>query len=179
MANNEKKVITLEQAKMWRLILRLAFFLIAFVTPTILIAVQFKLFTQSTVTKWSITGLLLLLIVAWRFKNKITEWINSWEDDNIFKHILIAIGKIWPFILVVCVLGAIKLQANIMIKTVDDILFCLGWTCVCELFSYLILYPLEMKMDYLVKRMIRKKERKEDYKEAIKEMQAEEENNGE
>ena len=54
-----------------------------------------------------------------------------------------------------------------------DVLFCLEWTCICELFSYMIIYPFEMRFDYLVKRMIRKNERKADYKEAIREMNAE------
>lgn len=166
----EKKEITLEQAKKWRLILRIAFFLIAFVVPTLIIGFKFNLFTKATTVKWSITGVLLILIVGWRFKKKITEWINSWESSNIIKHILIGFGRVWPFLLIVIVVGIIHWSAT---KLVGDILFCLEWTCACELVSYMILYPLEMKFDYLVKRMIRKNERKADYKEAIKEMKEE------
>ena len=163
----EKKEITLEQAKMWRMILRIAFFLIAFVAPTLIIGFRFHLFTGATHVKWSITGIILLLIVAWRFKKKLGEWINSWEDSNIFKWILIGIGRVWPFILIVFIIGTMHWSAS---KIIGDVLFCLEWTCGLELFAYLAIYPIEMKMDYLVKRMIRKNERKADFKEAMKEM---------
>lgn len=166
----EKKEITLEQAKIWRVILRVAFFLVAFVAPTLIIGFKFNLFTNATHTKWSITGVTLLLIVAWRFKKRLVEWINSWEDSNIFKWILIGIGRVWPFILIVIIIGIIHWSAS---KIIGDILFCLEWTCALELASYIIIYPIEMKFDYLVKRMIRKNERKTDLKEAWKEMKEE------
>ena len=176
MAEEKRREITLEQAKTFRLILRVAFFLIAFVIPCIVICVKFNLFTQATKEKWSVFGITMLLIVAWRFKKKISEWINSWEDSNILKWILIGIGRVWPFLLVVTILAIIHWSAT---QIIGNVLFCLEWTCVCELVSYLVIYPFEMKMDYLVKRMIRKNERKEDYKEAIKEMKEEEAANNE
>jgi small-conductance mechanosensitive channel len=172
MAEEEKKKeITLEQAKTFRFILRVAFFLIALVVPCIVICSKFNIFTQATTTKWSILGITLLLIVGWRFKKRIGEWIDSWEDSNIFKWILIAIGRVWPFLLIVSILAIIHFSAT---KIIGNVLFCLEWTCVCELIAYLAIYPFEMKMDYLVKRMIRKNERKEDYKEAMREMKEEE-----
>ena len=112
-------------------------------------------------------GIVLLLIVAWRFKKKLFEWINSWEDANVFKWLLIGIGRVWPFMLVVTLIAVIHWSAT---QIIGDILFCLEWVCACELFCYLIVYPFEMKMNYIVKRMITKNERKEDYKEAIREM---------
>lgn len=166
-----EKTITLEQAKLWRFICRLAFTLVAFVTPVIITGLKFQMFTAYTHTKISIVGVLVLLVIGWRFKKRIGEWITTWEDSNIFKHILLGIGKVWPFILVVIILGLIHWSAS---QLIGDVLFCLEWTCVCELVSYLIIYPFEMRFDYLVKRMIRKNERKADYKEAIKEMKAEE-----
>ena len=169
----EKKQITLEQAKRWRLILRIAFVIVAFITPIVITCSQVHLFTQATKTKFSIVGVLIVLIVAWRFKKKIAEWINKWEDANVFKHILVGIGKVWPFALIVVLLFLINYTGN---KIMNDMIFCLEWTCVCELIAYLAIYPFEMKMDYLVRRMIRKNERKADYKEAIKEMKEEEGN---
>lgn len=171
MAEETKKEITLQQATTWRLIARIAFFLIAFLTPTLIIGFKFQLFTQATHTKWSITGITLLLIVAWRFKGKIKEWIKSWDNSNIFKHILIGVGRVWPFFLVVAIIAVIHWSAQ---KIIGDALFCLEWTCACELVAYIFIYPYEMKMDYLVNRMIRKNERKEDYKEAVREMKEEE-----
>lgn len=171
----EKKQITLEQAKLWRFILRLAFFLVAFVTPTLIIGFKFHLFTAASHVKWSVTGLVLLLVVGWRFKKKLVEWIDSWENSNVFKWILIGIGRVWPFALIVAIIGVIHWSAS---KIMGDVLFCLEWTCGLELFSYLVIYPIEMRFDYLVKRMIHKNERKADFKEAMKEMK-EVENEGE
>lgn len=167
----EKKEITLKQAKMRRLICRLAFFLIAFVTPVLITGFRFHLFTQYSHVKISVMGILIIMIIAWRFKNKLMEWVNSWENSNILKHIIIGISRVWPFLLIVAVLGIITWSASQIIK---DVLFCLEWTCACELLSYIVIYPIEMKMDYHVQRLIRKNERKEDYKEVINEMSQEE-----
>ena len=163
----EGRQITLAQAKRMRLILRLAFALLAFVTPMLIIGFKFQLFTQATHVKWSVAAIVLMLVVAWRFKKRIAEWINSWEDSNVMKHILVGIGKVWPFALVVALLGVLHWNGS---KLIGDCLFCLEWTCVCELVAYLFVYPMEMRFDWLVKRMIRKEERKADYKEAIREM---------
>ena len=167
----ESKKITLEQAKLFRFFLRVAFFLIAFATPCILIAAKFNLFTKSTTGKWSIAGIVMLVIVAWRFKKKIAEWINSWEDSNIFKWILVAVSRVWPFALIVALVFVIHYSAN---DIIGKILTCLEWTAFCEVIAYLFLFPVEMKMDYLVKRMVRRNERVADYKEAINEMKQEE-----
>ena len=168
-----KKDITLQQAKRGRLISRLFFAIIAFVVPVILTCVKFKLFSSEVVKvyKISFVCILVLLIIFWRFKKRIGEWITKWEDNNIFKWILLGISKVWVFILLVVVLYLCTTEAS---KLINDIIFCLEWTCVCELVSYVVIYPVEMKYDYLVKRMIRKQERKEDYKEAIKELKEEE-----
>lgn len=174
----EGKQITLTQAKLWRFILRIVFIITSVVLPLVIIGTKFKLFTQSTTTKWSITGIVLVLIVAWRFKKRIADWINSWEDSNVFKWIFIGIGKVWPFLLVVVLLATIQLslkdisdKAN---KLLTDTLFCLEWVSTLELVTYLFIYPIEMRFDYLVHRMIRKNERKADFKEAMKEMKEEE-----
>lgn len=162
----EKKELTLKESKLYRLILRVAFALISFVAPMIVIGTKFNIFTKSSVEKWSIAGITLLLVVGWRFKKKLQEWINSWENQNIFKHVLIGFGRVWPFVLVVALLVVIHFSAH---QLINDILFCLEWTCALECVAYLVLYPMEMKMDYNVKRMIRKQERVEDYQDAIKE----------
>lgn len=169
----EKKQLTLEQAKLFRLVCRVAFFLIAFLTPVLITSIKFHIFTQYTHSKISIVGILMILIITWRFKKKVVEWINSWENSNILKHILIGIMRVWPFILIVAIIAVIHWSAT---KIIGDTLFCLEWTCACELFSYLVLYPFEMKMDYQVNRIIRKNERKEDYKEAVREIEEEKAN---
>lgn len=166
-----KKQYTLEQAKKYRLILRIAFAIVSFIVPLVIILIKFEIFTKATTTKVSILGILMLVLVAWRFKNKIGTWINSWENSNIFKHILIGISKIWVFILMLIILYIVK---NDITKTLSDLIFCIEWISVCEAFSYMVLYPLEMKFSHIIERNIRKQERKEDYKEAIKELSEEE-----
>jgi len=174
----ERKQITLTQAKLWRFILRIVFIITSVVLPLVIIGTKFQLFSKATTTKWSITGIILVLIVAWRFKKRLADWINSWEDSNVFKWIFIGIGKVWPFLLIVSIVATLQLslkdiseKAN---KLLDDTLFCLEWISTLELVTYLFIYPIEMRFDYLVKRMIRKNERKADYKEAIREMREEE-----
>lgn len=177
MAEENKKQISLEQAKLWRFILRIVFIIVSVVLPLVIIGTKFKLFSQATTTKWSITAIVLVLIVAWRFKKKLGEWINKWENSNIFKWILLGIGKVWPFLLIVSILAALQYSSkkitDAAAKMLTDTLFVLEWMSVCELVSYLIIYPIEMKFDYLVQRMIRKNERKADFKEAMKEMREE------
>lgn len=171
----EQKEMTLEEAKRWRLICRIAFALLAFLAPTLIIGFRMKLFTAATVSKWSVTAIMLLVIVAWRFKKRIADWVKSWDDTNIVKHILVGLGKVWPFLLMVVVVGVIQWSAS---KIMGDVLFCLEWTCACELAAYLFIYPFEMKFHTQILRIERKNERKADLKEAIEEMKAEEESEG-
>lgn len=166
-----KKEYTLEQAKRYRLLLRIAFAIVAFVVPFVITVIKFDIFTKATATKISIVGVLLLVLIAWRFKNKIGAWIETWENTNIFKHILIGISKIWVFLLILIVLFVVN---NDTTKTLSNLIFCIEWVSVCEAFSYIVIYPLEMKFSYIVERNIRKQERKEDYKEAVKELSKEE-----
>lgn len=169
-----KKEITLGDAKLYRLLCRIAFALVAWAIPLTITLVKFDLLHKYAGYKIAFLGILIVVLIAWRMKKKIGEWINSWENSNIFKHILIGISKVYPFILLVAVLALCKMEASRGITAVDDLLFCLEWTSACELVSYIVIYPFEMKYDFLVNRMIRKEERKCDYKEAIREMKEEE-----
>lgn len=166
-----KKEYTLGQARKYRLLLRIAFAIVAFVVPFVITVIKFDIFTKATATKVSILGVLLLVLIAWRFKNKIGTWIDSWENSNIFKHILIGISKIWVFLLILVVLYLVQNNTS---KTLANLIFCIEWVSVCEAFSYMVIYPLEMKFTYIIERNIRKQERKEDYKEAVKELSKEE-----
>jgi hypothetical protein len=166
-----EKQYTLEQAKKYRLLLRIAFAIVAFIIPIIITVTKFDILTKANTTKVSILGILILVLIAWRFKNKIGTWIDSWENSNIFKHILIGISKIWVFLLILIILYMVNSNTT---KTLSNLIFCIEWISVCEAFSYMAIYPLEMKFSYIIERNIRKQERKEDYKEAIKEMSKEE-----
>ena len=152
MADTTKK-IDINQAKQYRLILRILFCLVDFVIPIIFIGIKYKLFTQFNGLKLTMIGLILLLLILFRFRNKLLEWINTWEY-SIWKHILLGINKIFVFILIWVV--AMFAEAQI-----GNLAFCLGWIAVCSAIAYLAINPMIEKYDYIVKKEIRKSETKE------------------
>lgn len=158
-----KKPLNLRMQKTWRLIFRIFFAVVAFVLPVVIISLKFKLFTEFSGIKITAVGLILIIVVLWRLKSKLTEWINSWEY-SVLKYILIGFSRIYIFLIVLAILILAK-------QGLDAFIFCVEWLCICECIAYLIIYPAEQYFDNNVKRIIRGNERKEDYKEAIKELQ--------
>lgn len=160
MAETTKK-IDIKQAKLYRLILRILFCLVDFVIPIVFIGIKYKLFTQFNGIKLTMMGMILLLLVVFRFRAKLLAWVNSWEY-SIWKHILLGINKIFVFLLIWVV--AMFAEAQI-----GNLAFCLGWIAVCSAIAYLAINPFIEKYDYIVKKEIRKAETKE----AIRELQEE------
>ena len=156
--------VTLKQAKALRALFRVLFALCAFAAPTIVIATKYNLMTKFDGYKLSVVGLFLLITVAWLFKNKLMEWVKSWEY-SVWKHLILGLSKVWVYILLIAVLRAAKMGS-------DSFIFCAEWFAVFEIVAYLILEPLCERYDFIVKRMIKKNERKEDIKEALAEMEA-------
>lgn len=152
----------LQTAKTKRLLSRSMFAIIAFILPVIIVSIKYKLITHFNGYKLSAVGLILCIVVIWRFKSKLMNWINSWEY-SVMKYVLIGFSRVYLFIIVLTLL----LMAR---QGLDTLIFCVEWICLCECIAYLLIYPLEQKCDYSVKRIIRGIERKEDYKEAIKEL---------
>ena len=110
-------------------------------------------------------GIILLLLVLFRFRKKILDWINTWEY-SIWKYIILGFNKIFIFLLI----WVIALLAEAQI---GNLAFCLGWIAVCSAIAYLAINPFIEKYDYIVKKEIRKTETKE----ALKELKEEEEAN--
>ena len=160
MSNTSTK-IDIKQAKRYRLILRILFCLVDFVIPVIFMGIKYKLFTQFNGIKLTFMGIVLLLLVAFRFRAKLLAWINSWEY-SIMKHLLLGINKIFVFLL----LWVIAMFAEAQI---GNLAFCLGWIAVCSAVAYLAINPFIEKYDYIIKREIRKTETKE----ALRELQEE------
>ena len=158
----DTKKLDLKTEKLKRLIVRILFTIIAFVLPVIIIASRYKLISQFTGYKLSAVGLILCVVVLWRFKTNLMEWVNSWEY-SIMKYIIIGFSRVYIFLLVLAVLQLAK-------QGIDNLVFCIEWICMCECIAYLVIYPLEQRYDYNVKRILRGNERKEDYKEAIREL---------
>lgn len=156
MADTTKKV-DIKEAKRNRLILRILFCLVDFVIPVIFMGIKYKLFTQFNGIKLTFMGIVLLLLVMFRFRAKLLAWINTWEY-SIMKHILLGINKIFVFIL----LWVIAMFAEAQI---GNLAFCLGWIAVCSAIAYLVINPFIEKYDYIIKREIRKAETKEAFKE--------------
>lgn len=159
---NETKKLNLKTEKLWRLLFRSLFVLVAVILPITIVSIKYKLITEFTGYKLSIVGAVLCILIVWYFKKQLLTWITTWEY-SIMKHILLGISKVYIFIIILAVL----LMAR---KGIEDLIFCIEWIALCECIAYLIIFPLEEKHDYNVKRILRGIERKEDYKEAIKEL---------
>lgn len=161
MANTTKKV-DIKQAKLYRLILRILFCLVDFVIPIVFIGIKYKLFTQFNGIKLTMIGMILLLLVVFRFRAKLLAWVNNWEY-SIWKYIILGINKIFVFLLIWVI--AMLAEAQI-----GNLAFCLGWIAVCSAIAYLAINPFIEKYDYIVKKEIRKSETKE----ALRELKEEE-----
>ena len=148
-------------AKQNRLWLRILFCLVDFVAPILIIGMKYKLFTNFNGVKLTLMGIILILLVLFRFRAKLLAWINSWEYST-FKYILLGLNKIFIFVLVWVV--AMLAEAHI-----GNLAFCLGWIALCSAIAYLAINPFIEKYDYIVKREIRKEETKE----ALRELQQE------
>lgn len=152
----------LQKAKRLRLLFRSLFALFAFFLPGLIISLKYKLITEFTGYKLSVVAIVLLIILVWRFKEKLLEWIKSWEY-SIMKYILLGLSKVAVFILALTIL--------LLARTgLENLIFCIEWICLCECIAYLVIYPFEEKFDNQVKRILRGIERKSDYKEAINEL---------
>ena len=161
MADTTKK-IDIKQAKLYRLILRILFCLVDFVIPIVFVGIKYKLFTQFNGIKLTMMGMILLLLVMFRFRAKLLAWVNNWEY-SIMKYIILGINKIFVFLLIWVI--AMLAEAQI-----GNLAFCLGWIAVCSAIAYLAINPFIEKYDYIVKKEIRKSETKE----ALRELKEEE-----
>jgi hypothetical protein len=162
MSNTTKK-IDIKQAKLYRLILRILFCLVDFVIPIVFIGIKYKLFTQFNGIKLTMIGMILLLLVVFRFRAKLLAWVNNWEYST-WKYIILGINKIFVFLLIWVI--AMLAEAQI-----GNLAFCLGWVAVCSAIAYLAINPFIEKYDYIVKKEIRKSETNE----ALRELKEEEE----
>lgn len=148
-----------------RFLFRFLFTLVSFVFPAIIIGIKFDIINNFSGIKLSIMGLLLLVITLWRFKNKLMEWINSWEY-SIMKYILIGFSRCYIFILIAVVLTLAQ-------HGLDNLIFICEWVSVAEIVAYTILYPLEQKYDFLIKRELRKQETRETNTELLEQLKEE------
>ena len=162
MIDNSTKKVDIKTAKRNRLILRILFCLVDFVIPIVFIGIKYKLFTEFNGFKLTFLGIIILLLVAFRFRAKILAWVNNWEY-SVFKYIVLGINKIFIFLLIWVV--AMLAEAQI-----GNLAFCLGWIAVCSAVAYLAINPFIEKYDYIVKKEIRKSETKE----ALRELKEEE-----
>ena len=169
----------LKLAKRNRLICRIAFILISFIIPTVVMIVKFELMdcfmqtetkTTSHLTFYGFIACFLILCLLWKFKARLFAWIEKWEYSYA-KYILLGLSKIWIFLVIfIVILFTKRAVTNAVSEFYSVIEFCMVIICVCECIAYLVVYPFENKYDTQIQRLIRKQERKEDYKEAIAEM---------
>jgi hypothetical protein len=93
------------------------------------------------------------------------EWINSWEY-SVMKYILIGFSRCYIFILIVVVLLVAK-------QGIDNLIFVCEWVSVAEIAAYSIIYPIEQKYDFLIKRELRKQETRETNAELLEQLKFE------
>ncbi len=146
-------IIPIETAKRNRLICFLAFMLVDFITPMIIIGCKFKLFTEFSGYKLTCVGVFALVILIFKFRGKLIDFVNKWEY-SILKYIILGLNKCLFFI-------AISILLHLAVNGVEDIVFCVDWILVCSLIAYLVIQPLEEKYDAIVKRELRKTEMRE------------------
>lgn len=149
----ETTKVDIKTAKRYRTVLRLLFCLVDFVTPIVFIGIKYKLFTRFNGIKLTMMGMILLLLVIFRFRTKLLAWVNTWEY-SIWKYIILGVNKIFVFILIWVI--AMLAEAQI-----GNLAFCLGWIAVCSAVAYLAINPFIEKYDFIVKKELRKVETKE------------------
>ena len=149
----ETTKVDIKTAKRYRTVLRLLFCLVDFVAPIIFIGIKYKLFTRFNGIKLTMMGMILLLLVIFRFRTKLLAWVNTWEY-SIWKYIILGVNKIFVFILIWVI--AMLAEAQI-----GNLAFCLGWIAVCSAVAYLAINPFIEKYDFIVKKELRKAETKE------------------
>jgi hypothetical protein len=148
-----------------RFLFRLLFALVSFVFPMVIVAIKFDIITQFNGFKLTVMGMLMLIITIWRFKNKLMEWINSWEY-SIMKYILIGFSRCYIFILIVAILILAQ-------KGLANLIFVCEWISVAEILSYTVIYPIEQRYDFIIKRELRKQETRETNAELLEQIKAE------
>ena len=169
--------MTIKKAKTIRFFLRLAFTLIGFATPIILMLCKFDFKASTPRTRFTFIGVVILLLIItllWKFKKKLLEWINSWEY-SILKYVLIGFSRIYIFLLILIITFLVKADVITEMEAItsgvetslSNVVDCLTIISICQCISYIVIYPLEQKYDYTVKRLIRKQERIEDYNDAL------------
>lgn len=146
-------IMPIEQAKRNRLICFIAFMLVDLVAPMIIIGYKFHLFTQFSGYKLTCMGVFALIILVFKFRGRLVEFINKWEY-SVLKYVLLGLNKCIFFI-------AVSILLHLAVQGVGDIVFCVDWILVCSLIAYLVIQPLEERYDAIVKRELRKTEMRE------------------
>jgi hypothetical protein len=136
-----------------RFLMRLLFVLFAFIAPIIVIEIKYDLFTKFNGWKLSMVGLLVVVSLIYRFKNRLLAWLNAWEYSA-FKYVLVGFSKIAIFVVIVVV-------AHMAQREASNVVFVLDWYLAFNAVAYLICLPIEEHYDYYIKREIRKQEMRE------------------
>lgn len=143
----------IKKDKRIRFLMRLLFVLFAFIAPIIVIELKYDLFTEFNKWKLSVVGMITLVSLIYRFKNRLLAWFNTWEY-SVFKYVLLGFSKIALFVLIVIV-------AHMAQREASNVVFVLDWYLFFNAIAYLICLPIEEHYDYYIKRELRKQEMRE------------------
>lgn len=143
----------IKKDKLIRFIMRCLFVVFAFIAPVVLVSLRYEIVSEYSGWKISIVGMIVLISIIYRFKNRVLQWINSWEY-SVLKHILLGFSKIALFAVLVGIAHIAKREAS-------SVVFVLDWYLVLNVIAYIVILPIEEHYDYFIKREIRKTELRE------------------
>jgi|LSQX01.1.fsa_nt_gb hypothetical protein len=143
----------IKKDKRIRFLMRLLFVLFGFIAPIIVIELKYDLFTEFNGWKLSVVGMITLISLIYRFKNRLLAWLNAWEY-SVFKYVLLGFSKIALFVVIVAI-------AHIAQREASNVVFILDWYLLFNAIAYLVCVPIEEHYDYYIKREIRKQEMRE------------------
>lgn len=139
--------------KRMRLLLRILFFVIVLFTPVAMTSLKFEIITEFNGYKASFIGIVVVIILFYRFRTSVMQWINNWEY-SVFKHVIIGLNRVIVPILFYFIIKAAQ-------QEMANLVFVVEWIAITSVVGYTIVLPAEQHYDYYIKRELRKQEYRE------------------
>lgn len=139
--------------RIMRLLMGLGVIIFAIVVPIIVISLQYSLFDkiQGSSTPVKVIGIIIMvgLVCIITFRKFIHDAIHNMEF-GFFKCILMAISRLWIYILLVVLIRVVE-------NNLDSLKNCFDWFLTSAVAAYCIFEPLYYKYDNLVREENQKK----------------------
>jgi hypothetical protein len=164
--------LSIKQLRTTRFFLTLAFILLGYIAPILLICDKINIISKVTVQKISWIAVIPLISVAYAFKKTLIDYINSLEYSW-FKSFALGISKVGFFILILTIEGTITIVLKTasqsllqsFLATLDTLRYCLRWWCVLSILAHLGIRPFMDRCTHYIGKEMRKSELREVLKE--------------